>query len=393
MAAKEQKLHATLSASGSSKWLKCPGSIAAAEVARDGKEPVDQSSVYANEGTLAHEVADLSLKSNKDAESFVGKKVDVPHNPKASGIITADMARFVQEYLDYVRSHETAKSVMLTEAKVDFSNVVPEGFGTLDSAVIDSEAGVCHIFDLKYGQGVAVSAFENSQGMLYALGLHNEIGCLNLTDSFRIHIVQPRKANTSYYDISIADLVKFGKYASKQAKLAMSKNAKRVPGEVQCKWCPVNDRCPDLAKHTQDVIMAEFDNLDDIVETIPLLTTAQMSTILDNKSLIELFLKSIQASAFATLESGDKFEGYKLVRGRANRKWTNGAEKALFDEVGDEGFVKKIVGLGVAERLTSKEFVNELTYKPEGTLTLAPEFDKRPAVDVTKIEDQFSEVE
>ena len=103
------------------------------------------------------------------------------------------MAHYVQEYLDYVRAHETKKTQLYTEERVDFSNIVPDGFGTMDAAVLDYDTGICHIFDLKYGQGIQVYSFENTQSQLYALGLLNELGFLDVIKTFRIHIVQPRK--------------------------------------------------------------------------------------------------------------------------------------------------------------------------------------------------------
>ena len=139
--------HAKLSASGSSRWLNCPGSVKAEE-----GYPNQPSSAFALEGTRAHEVADLCLKASCDADVYIGKKV-------LDDVIDAGMAGYVQEYLDYVRSYETATSKLFTEERVDFSHVVPGGFGTLDAAVLDYDTKTCHIFDLKYGKGVKVDAF------------------------------------------------------------------------------------------------------------------------------------------------------------------------------------------------------------------------------------------
>ncbi len=172
--------HAKLSASGSPKWLGCPGSVKAEE-----KMPDPGSSPFAVEGSRAHEVADLCLKAGTDAAMYVGKEV-------YGDIVPGEMARYVQEYLDYVRAHETENTELFTEERVDFSNIVPEGFGTMDAAVFDPTIGVCHIFDLKYGRGVKVHAANNTQAQLYCLGFLNEMGWMAEIISFRIHIVQPR---------------------------------------------------------------------------------------------------------------------------------------------------------------------------------------------------------
>lgn len=371
------RAHAKLSASGSSRWLNCPGSVKAEEGYKS------ESSVFAEEGTLAHELADLCLQKKVDSDSFVGKEV-------TGKIIDSEMAKHVQEYLDYVRSYETAKSELYTEKRVDFSNSVPDGFGTMDSAVIDYDSGICHIFDLKYGRGVEVSAVENTQAQLYAIGLYNELGFLGEIKSFCIHIVQPRIRNYSNWEISVEDLNKFSKHVSARAKIALGDNAPRIPGDKQCQWCKAKGNCNALAKFTEQVISAEFDNLDEV--KIESMSDDRKRLILDNRSLIESFMKAVESEVFGRLSCGEKFEGYKIVEGRSVRKWGDNAEEALVKELGDDAYEKKLIGITAAQKLIGKEGVDELAYKPPGKLTLAAESDKRKAVNITATEDQFEVV-
>jgi hypothetical protein len=373
------KKHAKLSASGSSKWINCPGSIEA-----ESKVP-NKSSVYAEEGTLAHELADICLKAGVDTSAFISKEIHAESDNKVlSTIVDKEMAKFVQEYIDYVRSFETKNSQLYTEDRVDFSNIAPDGFGTMDSAILDYDSGVCHIFDLKYGQGVEVSAIENTQGQLYALGFYNELKCLDVIKSFVIHIVQPRKYNFSQWEISIEDLVAFGEFAKKKAQEALTPGAKRVPGYKQCEFCNAKASCTALDKFTQDIISADFDNLDEINIA---LTDERVKLILDNKKLIESFLNAVETKAFERLISGEKIPGYKIVEGRSQRKWIDGAEAMLIEKLGEEAFEKSLIGITAAEKKLNKKDVNDLTYKPPGKLTLAPESDKRPPV--TSVSDDF----
>jgi len=376
----EIKKHAKLSASGSSKWINCPGSIEAeSKVAK-------KQSVYAEEGTLAHELADTCLKKRVDASTFIGKTISCESDGKVlSTVVDKEMAKFVQEYLDYVLSFETKNSQLYTEDKVDFSNIAPDGFGTMDSAILDYDTGVCHIFDLKYGQGVEVSAIENTQGQLYALGFYNELKCLDVIKSFVIHIVQPRKWNFSEWEISLKDLVAFGEFAKKKAQEALKPGAKRVPGYKQCEFCAAKASCTALDKFTQEIISADFDNLDEVdSESV---TDERVKLILDNKKLIESFLSAVETRAFERLVAGEMIPGYKLVEGRSNRKWIDDAEAKLIEKLGDEAFEKSLIGITAAEKKLNKKEVNDLTYKPPGKLTLAPESDKRPAV--TSVTDDF----
>jgi hypothetical protein len=381
------KKHAKLSASGSSKWLNCAGSIEA-----ESKIPNKQS-VYAEEGTLAHELADICLKKNIEAKKYIG--YDVLYAPEKSGVITKEMAKFVQEYIDYVLSHETKNSQLYTESKVDFSNIVPDGFGTSDAAILDYDTGICHIFDLKYGQGVPVDAVENTQAQLYALGFYNELKCLDVIKSFKIHIVQPRIFNYSSWEITLDDLVKFGEYASKKANEALTPNAPRTPGEKQCKWCNAKATCPALKKHTEDTILKSFDNLNKgktpfLKDETNVLSDKQLKLILDNKKLIEDFLKSVEQHIYDRVLNGEKFEGYKLVEGRSNRKWVDDAEDILKEKLGEDAYEKKLIGITAVGKKLKKDEVAELTYKPEGKLQLVPDSDKRK--EVTKTIDHFDKI-
>ena len=369
--------HATLSASGSSRWLNCPGS-------RKAEEPFngkDDSNVFAIEGTHAHEVADLCLKNGRDADYYSKKKVlkkDVP----------AEMIRYVQEYLDYVRSHETDTSTLMTEERVDFSNVVPEGFGTMDAAVLDGKTA--HIFDLKYGQGVQVEAFENTQAQLYALGLLNELSFLDEIEEFVIHIVMPRKSTPPPWTISVKDLILFGQHATERAELAMTDSAPRVPGEKQCQWCKAKADCTALSSFVEETICAEFDDLDDI--SVDRLSDSKKKSIIDNKKLIENFVNAVEAQAIERIINGDGFPGFKMVAGRSVRQWTEQAEEWLKKTLKAKAYNKKLIGIGDAEKLLGKGAADDYLTKPAGKPTLAPEHDKRQALtfDVTNEFDELA---
>jgi len=373
--------HALLSASGSSRWLNCPGSINAEKPYKG-----DKSSIFAEEGVLAHELADTCLKLQNDAEVYVNTKM-------LGKDIDTDMARHVQEYLDFVRSHETPTSQLYTEERVDFSNIAPGGFGTMDSAVLDHKAGVCHIFDLKYGKGISISAFENSQAQLYALGLYNEIAFLNDIKSFRIHIVQPRLYNFSQWDITVEDLLQFGKWVSERANLCLTVDAPRVPGESQCRWCKAKGDCPALAKFTEQIILAEFSELPHTELAPERLSNRQKKSILDNKKLIETFLEAVKAGVFDYIDSGHSFKGYKLVEGRSVRKWTDTAENALSQQLGEAAYKKSLIGVVEAQKRLGKEAVDALVFKPAGKPTLVPDSDKRTAIMKGKTEDLFDKIE
>lgn len=368
------KDHAKLSASGSSKWLNCPGSVKA-----ESQYP-DSQSEYAEEGTLAHELADICLKNKQDAVEYIDRKISCESNGKTlTKIVDEEMAKFVQEYLDYVRSYENTETKLFTEDKVDFSNVVPGGFGTMDSAVLDFKSRICHIFDLKYGM-TEVLAEKNTQGLLYCVGFLNEIGWLEAIDSFTIHIVQPRKYNYSSWNVSLEELKLFMEEAKIKAEEALKENPVRIPGEKQCLFCKANGDCPALEKLTFDTVGDYFDKKGDQEENIANLSEDKLKNILDNKSLIEKFLKQVEANVCNRLKAGAKFKGYKLVQGKSNRKWVDEAEEKLNELLGDKAYEKSLIGITTAEKLLKKDVVSTLTYKPDGQMIMASEDDPRPAV-------------
>lgn len=359
------KKHATLSASSSARWLSCTASIKACA------DLPNKSSAFAQEGTRAHEVADLCLRSGNDAEHYLGHHIE-------GGIVDREMTEHVQTYVDYVRD---LGGDLYPEQRVDFSNYIPDGFGTADALVVNVKENHLSCVDLKYGKGVPVYAEDNSQAMLYAIGVLNEYGFIYDIDSVTVHIVQPRIHNFSQWGVSVTDLLEWATWAKGKAIEALGDNGVYDPSEKACKFCPAKATCPALFEHTQKVISAEFDDLTDC--TTSRLNDDQLKLVLDNADLITSFLNAVKDHVKERLESGDGFTGYKLVTGRSNRKLKPEAEQVLSDRLGDEAFNKKLKGLGDLEKLIGKKEFNELdlTVKAEGAPTVVPESDKRKAIE------------
>lgn len=367
--------HAKLSASGSSRWLNCPGSVEAEKGFKD------TGSSFAQEGTAAHELADLCLNNGENPDKYLGDTIE-------KIVVDAEMVENIAGYISYVKSFDGEH---FYESRVDFSPWVHEGFGTSDAIVIQSE--VVHIIDLKYGKGVSVDAENNSQGMLYALGVYNDYGYLfDNVSTFIIHIYQPRTNNFSDWSISVFDLLKWGEWVKLQADLAMSKDAERSAGEKQCQWCKAKATCPTLAKFTTDIIMCEFDDLEEL-DNPDKLNKSQLRLALENKKLIVGWLDAVEKHVSGLLFSGDEFEGFKLVEGRSLRKWIDedSASVAMLAIKKDEDVYKRsLISAAQAEKLLGKKnyhLISDFIIKPEGKPTLAPESDKRPAI--TNVIDMF----
>ena len=362
--------HAKLSASGSSRWLACPGSVNAE------KGISDRSSPAAHEGTCAHELAEIVLVNGGTCFDWVGKTL-IENN---EWTVDQEMAEHVQEYVDYVLSF---KGEHAYEQRVDFSDWVPEGFGTSDAIIIDGDT--LHAIDLKFGKGLQIFAEENPQAMLYGLGAYSDYGMIYDIKRVVVHIVQPRLDHIDTWEISLPDLLKWGEWASQRAEMCLEPDAERVPGNAQCLWCKAKATCPALQQHTQKVIMSDFYEIDS--PTPAHLTDDQLKAALDSKKLIVSWLDAVEQHIKERVEKGG-FPGYKLVAGRSLRNWGDSekAAKALKDLLGEESYKKTLISPAQAEKALGKKDavkIKDLIVKPEGKPTLAPETDKRPSITIT----------
>lgn len=380
--------HSILGASGSSRWLNCPGSVKAC------KDYPNTSSVFAQEGTCAHELAEICLNNGKAPQDYVDKRLsDAPDI-----IVDREMANYVEEYVNYVNAIPGEPYI---EVRVDYSPWAIGGFGTSDAIVIDENAKIIHVIDLKYGKGVEVNAEWNTQGMLYALGAINEYDLeydINGDWDVVIHIYQPRIGNIDEWPISVQSLIAWAENTVRPAaNLCMTDDAPRVAGDKQCNWCQHKAKCPELQSHLEHVIGSEFDNLD-----LPTVETGMdFTNIMANKKLIEGWLKAIEGLIFEELEKGNKMSGFKLVKGKTSRKWSNPEEAEQYMRkkkmrVG-EMFTKKLMTPPQAEKFLGKEkyakVVEEgLIIKSDGKPALAVESDKRKALNMN-INDDFESLE
>jgi len=366
--------HAKLSASSSARWLTCTASVSLTD------HLPNPSSKFAQEGTAAHEVADMCLQNNCNADKYLGDIVE-------DFVVDEDMVYYVQQYLDYVRD---LGGTMFPEQRVDFSNYIPEGFGTSDAIVIDEPNKHVHILDLKYGKGIEVSAEDNTQGMLYAVGVMNEYGFIYDIEKVTIHIVQPRIGNFSEWSISVKDLHIWATWASSRADEALSGEGVFRPSPKACQWCLANSTCRERAKYFENIIKMEFDDLDgEPKKDLKELTDDEVSNILAHKEDIVKWLKAVEGHVISKLENGEPMKGWKMVAGRSIRKWSPDAETELETLLGDDAYSKKLIGVTDAEkRLGKKAFADlDLTIKPDGKPTLVPESDKRQAIE--NIKDMF----
>jgi hypothetical protein len=372
--------HALLSASSSHRWLECPPS------ALLEKEEPDSTSAAAEEGTAAHEMAEHKLSV------YLGEKS--VHQP--SLFDNEEMEGYTDDYVAFVVEQiQQAKSICkdpltLLEERLDFSEYVPDGFGTGDCVIIADDK--LQIIDLKYGLGVLVASENNPQMMLYALGALSTYGNLYDIKEISMTIFQPRRENISTWTIPVEQLYQWAKEVVKpKAQLAINGEGDFKSGS-HCTFCKVKVKCRKRAETNLKIAQMEF-------QKPALLEDAEIEEVLSVINDLTKWASEVQAYALdMAVNRSKQWNGYKLVAGRSVRKYVD-EEKVATAAVAngyDDIYKKSLIGLTEMTKLMGKkkfdEVLGEFIIKPPGKPSLVPESDKRKAIQVDSVENEFTQI-
>jgi len=378
--------HALLSASSASRWLACtPSARLEDKFLQSNKE---KPNVFADEGTLAHEIADLALKVYAKQITpmvYAAELTKLKKHP----LFYKEMMDEVEQYVELVvetygaAKHEDPAALLFIEERLDFSHLVEQGFGTGDTVIVHS--GILDVIDLKFGKGVKVDADNNPQLMLYGAGALAAYDFLYDIHTVRLTIVQPRLDNVSTWDISVQDLEAWGqKVVRPQAVKAYKGEGVQKAGE-HCKFCKVKAMCATLASVNVKLAQHEF-------KDPHYLTDQQIVDVFKQIPMLVDWANAVGDHLLQQALQGKKVQGYKVVEGRSNRRWVD--EEQVETVLKDHSFleeseytVKKLAGIPAIEKLLGKkeftETLGKLVDLPPGKPTLVPDTDKRPAFDRT----------
>ncbi len=373
--------HARLSASSSDRWMKCPGSVALMELMPEQEE---EESFYAAEGTAAHALAEMCLKSGDDAWMHIGDLLYTSQDGTEYEA-TAEMAEYVQEYLRYVRERQDG-CVLLIEQRVE-DEALGENFGGTADVVLHKlvepdetgNAGMIHVQDLKYGAGKEVDVEDNSQLRYYAYGVLRKLGITrDVTVSVGMTIVQPRAPSGNTIKEVWADNHDIIAWAEDELMPAMLKvDTPDAPLDLgdHCDWCPAKLICPKQRENFNDIATADPGKLKSMSDE-------DLGLECEKIMAAKGYIRAVKSEALRRALAGSPPPGTKLVAGRANRIWKPGAEDAMIEKFGDEAFnaptpkspaqIEKVVG--------GKTFTAEWCFKPEPQPMLASANDKRREV-------------
>jgi len=372
--------HAKLPPSSAERWINCPGSVALS-----AQLPPPSSSPYADEGTLAHAVAELKLRRNIGEitpKQYDKELAKLQENEYWCG----EMDEATDFYADTVIEHLAAAgsdAELMIEQHFSLDKWVPESFGTSDAVVIGGST--IEVIDLKYGKGVKISAEHNAQLRLYGLGASALFGDLYDFETVRYTIIQPRLDHVSTEEIPLSELLLWAEEdVAPRAIMALEGTDYMACGDW-CRWCPAKAICRKRAEYNLEIAKDDF-------KAPPLLTDEEIGEVLGRADSVKKWVKDIQAYALEQALAGKHFDGWKLVEGRSIRKYADDlkvAEKLVaagYDEA--MLYERKLYGITAMEKIVGKKklttTLGDLLIKPAGKPVLVPESDKREAINTTE---------
>lgn len=377
------KAHAKLSPSAAARWINCPGSVALSELC-----PPPGSSDYADEGTLAHLIAEhkVLLTFGEITQAYYDKRLA---NALKSQYYCGEMDEATTYYMDTVMEiyceglKKDKAAELMVEQRFDLGSWVPECFGTSDAVVIAGDT--IEVIDLKYGKGVRVDATGNPQLRLYGLGAAAMYGDIYDLKKVRMTIIQPRLDHVSTEEMGIVELYSWADMVVRPAAhQALGKDAPLACGDW-CRWCPAKATCRKRAEANLELARYEF-------QKPPLLQPDEIGEILREAEELQKWAADVQAYALEQALQGEHFDGWKLVEGRSVRKYADDLKVAetLIAAGYDEALLyeRKLLGLTAMEKLVGKKklttTLGDLIVKPAGKPVLVPLSDKREEISTTE---------
>lgn len=368
--------HAKLSPSSAERWLNCPGSIALATEC-----PAPPPSPFAEEGTVAHAVAESKLRM------LSGEITPEQHTSQMEALRESDywcgeMDEATDFYADTVMERLAASgedAELMVEQQLDLDAWAPESFGTSDAVIIGGST--IEVIDLKYGKGVRVGAAGNPQLRLYALGAAALFGDIYDFSTVRYTIVQPRLDHVSSEAVPLDELMRWAEDTVKPIADEAAAGSDRTACGGWCRWCPAKAVCRTRAEENLALARMEF-------RTPALLTPEEIGEVLRKAEDLQKWASDVAAYALDQALKGRHFDGWKLVEGRSVRQFADtlkvaeALKAAGFDEA--MLYERKLYGITAMEKLVGKkkltETLGELIIKPAGKPVLVPESDKRDVI-------------
>ena len=362
------------SPSASARLLTCPGSAKASEGIPD------QESLFAAEGHDAHALAEIRLC----------ERLGLQTNEKIEDLTFYNrvMEDYISDYVSYVLEKvasikkDCPDAIVLIEQKVAAVRYDESLFGSTDVAIIADK--VLTIIDLKYGRGVLVNAKENTQEMCYGLCAMETFGNLYDIEDINLCIFQPRLSNVSEWSLTVKELYKWADEILKPGIEKIRAGSEEFHPSRHCVFCKAKPLCKALRDQNLELAKHEF-------RPAFLMDDSEIEEVLDKADDFVNWINSVKEFALEDAMKGKKYDHYKLVEGRSNRKYVDETKVInVVKEAGYNPYEEKLLSVtGMQSRLGKarfEELLGNLVVKPRGKLTLVPREDKRPEVNPAAVD-------
>jgi hypothetical protein len=399
-------------------YIYCAGSL------RPSMNAIDQGSWEAAEGTVWHDLMARWQREGEPPTELQGTRWQLEGY---EGEIDEEMFTHGAECIARATALLPPKSKVFVEQRIDISDItpIPDQSGTADRFILSP--GVLELIDWKYGKGIQVFAFKNTQLLMYVWGIFKAYDSIYHFKSIRMWIFQPRFDHYDLWEVSREELIEWANWLRIRNKAAWKRNAPRTVGPKQCQWCKVRTDCKALEiartqmvdegfdyEHIgEEVTVAQMEAVTTIEapKTLPdptRLTTLQLAHIKKYRKLMETWFKQIDATLIERATVGGEQEiieeqGWKLVQGRSRRRYKDEDRAASkYQQLGlgpddiyetklrsPNQLKKALSAIGVKGKLQTA-FFKLLCEMPPGQPTLVPTGDNREAL---ALEEPFDEYE
>ena len=349
--------HSPFGGSSAYRYMECSGSV------NMGQGIKDEESEYAMIGTAAHDLAATCLVEHADAWEFVGGFADVDSGELE---IDANMATAVQEYLDAIRATPTfssASSEHFVEYPFHAKAIHEQMYGRSDYVAVNYLDRHLHVWDYKNGVGIVVSAKYNAQTLYYAAGVLEQMDLWNKIDTITTYIAQPNGFHPDgairSFTYTVPEVMKWLAMELLPAMILAETSRETKVGE-HCRFCPARSyACPAMLANTHEI--ERMIKLMDGKGGAAQLTPEEMGHTLDVCTIGKIADKAVRKVALARLNKDAPVPGWKMVNGRVNRVWKDGACRVAYHEYGSQAFDEGIEAIAAALiKATSRKEVGEL---------------------------------
>lgn len=310
-------------------WMSCPGALSFIE--QHGiKEKPRTGTDYAALGTQAHKYAESAILALRWPEKYKEKADEL------GAALPSSIRTVADRYIQWVDEFTFGRERMFwgVERSIPLW-YEPDHRGTVDFFAVDGRDLV--VVDFKSGRE-PVPAERNPQCTIYAIALYEELKGEIDVDGIQVGIMQPIESREpSFWRFSVDELYAYKREITAAALEAREPlvEARLVPGEKQCKYCPAKPVCPAIERQMRtDFFSGELEAVSE----------DRLFAVLENVKVYKAWLESIEDYAREMDPDVLMRRGWKLTQGARRFSWAGEEEEiaGYLQRQGVDPYLKKL---------------------------------------------------